>query len=82
MNAPLSCLASFTSFLGVATARPGVHAASASTGSCASTPVSAAVASGLTGSPGPAPVDFTSFRGVLFDVDGTLVESDPLHFKA
>ncbi|GFR52744.1 hypothetical protein Agub_g15355, partial [Astrephomene gubernaculifera] len=28
------------------------------------------------------PIDFLSVRGVLFDVDGTLVESDPLHFKA
>ncbi|KAG2438042.1 hypothetical protein HXX76_005655 [Chlamydomonas incerta] len=39
-------------------------------------------AAAATASPGPAPVDFTAFRGVLFDVDGTLVESDPLHFKA
>ncbi|GIM14661.1 hypothetical protein Vretimale_17610 [Volvox reticuliferus] len=30
----------------------------------------------------PVPVDFLSIRGVLFDVDGTLVESDPLHFRA
>jgi hypothetical protein len=27
-------------------------------------------------------LDFLSLRGVLFDVDGTLVESDPLHFLA
>ncbi|KAG2438041.1 hypothetical protein HXX76_005655 [Chlamydomonas incerta] len=71
---------------GVATALPGVHAAGASAGACA-TPMSAAVATSgsaaaATASPGPAPVDFTAFRGVLFDVDGTLVESDPLHFKA
>ncbi|GIL60993.1 hypothetical protein Vafri_15417 [Volvox africanus] len=28
------------------------------------------------------PVNFLTIRGVLFDVDGTLVESDPLHFRA
>lgn len=27
-------------------------------------------------------VDWRAVRGVLFDVDGTLVESDPLHFRA
>ncbi|EFJ43061.1 hypothetical protein VOLCADRAFT_66286 [Volvox carteri f. nagariensis] len=30
----------------------------------------------------PAQLDLLSIRGVLFDVDGTLVESDPLHFRA
>ncbi|GLI68526.1 hypothetical protein VaNZ11_012916 [Volvox africanus] len=28
------------------------------------------------------PVNFLTVRGVLFDVDGTLVDSDPLHFQA
>lgn len=30
----------------------------------------------------PCPVDFSNIRGVLFDIDGTLCNSDPTHFKA
>ena len=26
--------------------------------------------------------DLPNLKGVLFDVDGTLTDSDPLHFKA
>lgn len=31
---------------------------------------------------GAAEIDFKAIRGVLFDIDGTLCNSDPLHFNA
>jgi hypothetical protein len=31
--------------------------------------------------PSACPVDFSKVRGVLFDIDGTLCNSDPTHFK-
>ncbi|KAG2494256.1 hypothetical protein HYH03_007611 [Edaphochlamys debaryana] len=52
---------------------PAAAAASPAAGASTSAPSTAVAA---------CPVDFGSIRGVLFDVDGTLVESDPLHFKA
>ncbi|KAJ9514640.1 hypothetical protein QJQ45_028354, partial [Haematococcus lacustris] len=30
----------------------------------------------------PAAIDFTQLQGLLFDIDGTLCNSDPLHFQA
>lgn len=33
------------------------------------------------GTPRPLP-DLTTIRGMLFDIDGTLTDSDPLHFLA
>ena len=27
-------------------------------------------------------IDFSAIKGLLFDIDGTLCNSDPLHFKA
>ncbi|GLC35885.1 hypothetical protein PLESTF_001236300 [Pleodorina starrii] len=56
---------------GVGVAASATTPASTTTTTTTTTPAAAA-----------ASLDFLSLRGVLFDVDGTLVESDPLHFRA
>ena len=42
-----------------------------------------AMAPAAAAAPAPTPVvQFNKLKGVLFDIDGTLTNSDPLHFKA
>ncbi len=61
---------------GAAVACAATDSASPSSSSCCATATAATHGSGL------GHVDWRAVRGVLFDVDGTLVESDPLHFRA